>query len=78
LAAIPEGPAIPPVRPSAIVPDVRGQSRQDADKAVRAAGFVPHFSGAAGRLAEVASQTPAGGVSAEQGSTVWITMRIDI
>jgi hypothetical protein len=78
LAAIPEGPAIPPVRPSAIVPDVGGQVRRDADKAVRAAGFVPQFIGPTGPLAEVAMQNPAAGASAEQGSTVRMTLRIDI
>jgi PASTA domain len=77
LAAIPEGPAIPPVRPSAIVPEVRGQSRRDADKAVRAAGFNPLFIGRGGPLAEVASQTPNAGASAEQGTSVRMRLLVD-
>jgi hypothetical protein len=77
LAGIVEGAAIPPMRPSAIVPAVVGQTRRDADKAVRSAGFTPLFSGPGGPLTQVATQSPRGGASAEQGTFVRMTMLFD-
>ena len=78
LVVIPEGTPIPPIRPSAIVPDVRGEARRDADKAIRGAGFLPLFTGRGGPLAVVVSQTPSGGSSAEQGSRVGMSLRSDL
>jgi hypothetical protein len=57
------------------VPDVIELSQASADRAVRAAGLVPQFTGAGGARAWVASQSPRAGTRVARGSTVRMALR---
>jgi hypothetical protein len=75
LESIPLGPALPPVLPSAEVPDVREMLRDQAGTAVRDAGFVPAFTGTNRSDSWVVSQSPNAGEMLEGASTVTMQLR---
>jgi hypothetical protein len=57
-----------------IVPDVRDDSRAQADKAIRDAGLIPVFGKDPGNGSYVAQQFPSGGECVEPGTTVRVNL----
>lgn len=77
LNALPEGEAIPPIRPQARVPWVIGLSRADALQTIKGAGFQASFSGSTKPLAVAVQQDPRGDATEEQGTRISVRFGIE-